>query len=69
MDAQRFKDAYAKLQAADDRLTYKVRPRRGHSRLTIEQLEDRNSDLADLVLELKDVMDELFQAIAGQPKG
>jgi len=68
MDAQKFKDAYAKLQAADDRLTYKVRPRRGHSRMTVEQLEDKNNDLAELVLELKDVLDELFQAIAGQPK-
>ncbi len=69
MDAQRFKEAYAKLQAADDRLTYRVRPRRGHSRMTPEQLEDRTNDLADLVLELKEVLDELFQAIAGKPAG
>lgn len=66
MDAQKFREAYAKLQAADDRLTYKVRPRRSQSRLSQEQLEDRTNDLADLVLELKDVLDELFQAIAGK---
>ncbi|MEM1247777.1 MAG: hypothetical protein AAGK22_15490 [Acidobacteriota bacterium] len=66
MDAQKFREAYAKLQAADDRLTYRVRPRRSQSRLSQEQLEDRTNDLADLVLELKEVLDELFQAIAGK---
>ena len=66
MDAQRFKEAYAKLQAVDDRLTYKVRPRRSQSRLSLEQLEDRNNDLSEMVIELKEVVDELFQAIAGK---
>jgi hypothetical protein len=69
MDPDRFRDAYQRLQNLDERLTYKVRPRSHPSlgRATQEQLEDRIRDLADYTLELKDVMDEMFQAIAAAP--
>ena len=69
MDPDRFRAAYQRLQNLDERLTHKVRPRShvsfGHT--THEQLEDRVRDLADYTLELKEVMDEMFKAIAAAP--
>ena len=69
MDAKRFKEAYEKLELLDDRLTYKVRPRSSAtlSQVTLEQLEERHRDLANYTIELKEIFQELFQAIAGQP--
>ena len=68
MDAERFQQAYRKLQSLDERMTYRVRPRStgylGH--LTREQLEERYRDLANYTIELKETLDELFQAIAGK---
>lgn len=70
MDPQRLKDAYQKLQLLDERLTYKVRPKSGAtlSRPTSEQLEQNLRDLATYTVELKEVVQELFLAIAGKPK-
>lgn len=69
MDPKRLKDAYAKLRILDERLTYKVRPRSGGSlsRASTDQLEDRVRDLAEYTVELKEVVQELFQAIAARP--
>lgn len=69
MDPDRFRAAYRRLQNLDERLSYKVRPRAhvSYSRATQEQLEDRMRDLAEYTLELKEVMDEMFQAIAAAP--
>ena len=66
MDPDRFRTAYQRLQNLDERLTYKVRPRshKSFGRATQEQLEDRMRDLAEYTLELKEIMDEMFQAIA-----
>ena len=66
MDPERFRSAYQRLQQLDERLGYKVRPRSHKSlgRATQEQLEDRVRDIAEYTLELKEVMDEMFQAIA-----
>ena len=66
MDATRFKEAYARLELIDDRLTYKVRSkaRPGVTAPSLESLDERYRDLAELTLELKDVMRELFLAIA-----
>jgi hypothetical protein len=69
MDPDRFRAAYQRLQSLDERLSYKVRPR-SHatlSRATQEQLEDRVRDLAEYTLELKEIMDDMFQAIAAAP--
>ena len=69
MDPDRFRLAYQRLESLDERLNYKVRPRShksfGHA--THEQLEDRVRDLAEYTLELKEVIDEMFQAIAAAP--
>jgi hypothetical protein len=70
MDPQRLKDAYQKLQLLDERLTFKVRPRSGSlSRPTPEQMDQSLRDLASYTVELKEVVQELFLAIAGKPKG
>lgn len=70
MDPQRLKDAYQKLQLLDERLTYKVRPKSSGSlsRPTVEQLEQNLRDLAAYTVELKEVVQELFLAIAGKPR-
>jgi len=71
MDPQRLKDAYQKLQTLDDRLTYKVRPKPGGAltRPTPEQMEQSLRDLASYAVELKDVLQELFVAIATKAPG
>jgi hypothetical protein len=70
VDAQRLKDAYQKLRSLDDRLTYKVRPRPGGPlvRPSPEHLEVALRDLAAYTVELKEIVEELFLAIAGRPK-
>ena len=69
MDPQRLKDAYTKLQSLDERMTHKVRPRAGGSmtRPSAEQLEQSLRELAGYTVELKEVVQELFLAIASKP--
>ena len=69
MDPDRFRSAYQRLQSLDERLSHKVRPRshRSFGHATHEQLEERLRDLADYTLELKEIMDDMFQAIAAAP--
>ena len=69
MDPDRFRAAYQRLQSLDERSTHKVRPRAHVSfgRASQEQLEDRVRDLAEYTLELKEIMDDMFKAIAAAP--
>lgn len=68
MDSNRFHEALKRLQALDEMSTYKIRPRAGSmSRVNIEQLEERHRELAHYTIALKEILHELFQAIAGQP--
>ena len=69
MDQQRMRDAYQKLQMLDERMTYKVRPRPGGAmtRPSPEQVEQSLRDLASYTVELKEVVEELFLAIASKP--
>lgn len=67
MDPQRFKEAYARLRALDEGHTYQVRPRSRRSRLTTEQLEDKLQEMARYTIELREIVEDLFQAIAGRP--
>ena len=64
------RDAYQKLKSLDDRLTHRVRPRPGGAlvRPSPDQLEHSLRDLASYTVELKEVVEELFLAIAGRPK-
>lgn len=68
MDPERFKEAYNRLRLLDER-TYKLRPNRhGPSRASLEQVEDRLREVSDYTIELKEIVDELFQSIAARPK-
>ncbi len=69
MDPERFQAAYQRLRSLDERMTHKIRPRdAGFARLSPEQVEDRLHDLARYTLDLGDVVEELFQAIASRPQ-
>ena len=70
MDPQRMKDAYEKLQSLDDRMTHKIRPRASlsASRGNPEQIDATVRDLSNYTIELKEVVQELFLAIAGRPQ-
>ena len=68
MDPNRFKEAFAKLELLDDRLTYKVRSKSIQNRSSEnERLDERVRDVAEYVIELKDIVRELMLAIAGKP--
>jgi hypothetical protein len=67
LDPNRFKEAFAKLELLDDRLSYKVRRGAKGRGITPEQLDERGRDVAEYVLELKDVVRELMLAIASKP--
>ena len=68
MDPNRFKETFAKLEVLDDRLSYKVRSKSIQNRSTEpERLDERVRDVAEMVLELKDIVRELMLAIAGKP--
>lgn len=65
MDSKRFHEALEQLQALDEVSTYKVRPKAGAMRrLNIDQLEEQHKDLAEYTIHLKEILHELFQAIA-----
>jgi hypothetical protein len=69
MDPQRFRDAFARLQVLDERLTHKVRPLRSRplTRPTADRLEAELRDLAEYTVEMKEILAELFQAIGSKP--
>ena len=69
MDPNRFKETYARLELLDDRLSYRVRSRAQARGTTPEQLDERMRDMAEMLLELKDVVRELMLSIAGKPGG
>ncbi len=65
MDSKRFHEARERLQALDEMYLYKVRPRSGAlRRLNIDQIADQHRDLAEYTIGLKEVLNELFEAIA-----
>lgn len=68
MDPNRFRDAYQRLQSLDERLVHRVRPRhQSRARATLEQVDDRTRDLAEMTIELKEILEELFVAIGTTP--
>jgi hypothetical protein len=70
MDPNRLKEAFLRLEALDQRLTHKVRPRASTSMVSpsSEQMETRLRDLADYTVELKEIVRELLLAFA-RPAG
>ena len=70
MDTQRFKEAFSHLELLDERLTHKVKPRTGGAlvRPSPERLEEQLRELATYTVEMKEIVRELFMAIAGTSK-
>lgn len=64
MDADRMKEAYQRLEALDDRLSYKIRPRGGFTQPSQDQINSHLEDVANYVLELKDILRETILAFA-----
>jgi hypothetical protein len=69
VDPNRFKETFARLEALDDRLTYRIRQKsvKARSAATPEQLDERIRDVAEMLLDLKDIVRELMVAIASKP--
>jgi hypothetical protein len=69
VDANRFREAYQRLQTLDERLVHRIRPRhQTRARATVEQLEDRTRALAEVTIELKEILEQLFLAIGTTAK-
>lgn len=69
MDPNRMKQAYQQLEALDERLSYKIRPRSSMSASpSVDQVDARLRDVANFTLELKDILRELMLAFASRPK-
>ena len=65
MDPNRLKEAYQRLEALDDRLTHKIRPRDGSLiSPTVEHVDGKLRDLAHYTLELKDILREFMLSFA-----
>ncbi len=70
MDPKRLKEAYQQLEALEDRLAYKIRPRSSMvSSPTNEQLDKKLADIASFTLELKDILREFMLAFAKPRQG
>ncbi|MDA8017813.1 MAG: hypothetical protein MPN21_10230 [Thermoanaerobaculia bacterium] len=68
MDPQQMKEAYQRLEALDDRLSYKVRPKK-HSMVqpSPDQINAHLNDLADFSLELKEILRDFMLSFAKKP--
>ena len=65
MDSNRLKEAYQRLEALDERLRYKVKPRSSTmASPTADQVDAKLRDLATYTLELKDIMRHFMLAFA-----
>lgn len=69
MDAQKFREAYRRLQALEERRSHKIRPRQKASLhpATLRDVEQSHRELAEYTLELEEVVRDLFHAIAARP--
>ena len=65
MDPQRLKEAYQRLEALDERLTYKIRPKSdSFVSPSVEKVDAKLNDIANYTLELKDILREFMLAFA-----
>lgn len=69
MDPQKLKEVYERLEALDDRLSYRLRSRAaaGSHRASPEELEERLRDVTTYVLDLRELVRDLMLAIAARP--
>lgn len=66
MDPERFRAVYQRLQNLDEGSTYEIRPRIGMHRPTLEEMDDKARALATYTVELREIVEELMQAIAAK---
>ncbi len=65
MDPNRLKEAFQRLEALDERLTYKIRPRSTSMvSPTADQVDAKLRDVANYTVELKDIMRDFMLAFA-----
>ena len=66
MDSKRLKEAFQRLEALDERLTYKIRPRSSGMMTvpTADQVDAKMRDLASYTIELKEIMRDFMLAFA-----
>lgn len=69
MDPERFRAVYERLKILIEDSTYKVRPRTGMHRPSLEELDAKGRELAAYTVELAEIVEELMQAIAAKPGG
>lgn len=68
MDPRRLKDVHDRLEALDDRLSYRLRARhQGPGRASLEQVEDRLRDLSEYTLELRTLVMDLLLGLVSKP--
>ncbi len=71
MDPQKMKEAYERLRLLDERYAGRFSRHGGGSlmRPGLEQLEDHLRHLTHYTVELRDIVEELFLALATRPGG
>ena len=71
MNAKQLAEVGQRLELLDERLTYKIRPRRqvSMSPASTQQLEERLKDLAEFSIELKELLQDLVRALGDEPGG
>lgn len=69
MDPQKMKEAYQRLEALDDRLAYKVRPKtRSMVQPSPDQINSHLRDVAEFTLELKEILRDFMLSFAARSK-
>lgn len=66
MDPERMKQAYQRLEALDERLSYKIRPKTSYTQPSADQINAHLNDVANFTLELKDIVRDLMMAFASR---
>ncbi len=66
MDPEKMKAAYQRLEALDERLSYKIRPKSGYTQPSADQINAHLTDVANYTLELKDIVRDLMLAFASR---
>ena len=66
MDPEKMKAAYQRLEALDERLSYKIRPKSGYTQPSADQINAHLADVANYTLELKDIVRDLMLAFASR---
>lgn len=66
MDPEKMKAAYQRLEALDERLSYKIRPKSGYTQPSSDQINAHLTDVANYTLELKDIVRDLMLAFASR---